>query len=128
MEGDILDVYGRSNGVETVTIDGTSYTIPKIEVQRAYQAQADVRDGLIGVYTSYKFDLPFIKQVAETIFGKDIDIRKPVIGTDVTEENAMLLQDVGMDINHEICCDFTHIVVTDGIDLDSNHTPLCGAI
>lgn len=101
MEGDILDVYGRSNGVETVTIDGTSYTIPKIEVQRAYQAQADVRDGLIGVYTSYKFDLPFIKQVAETIFGKDIDIRKPVIGTDVTEENAMLLQDVGMDITED---------------------------
>lgn len=101
MEGDILDVYGRSNGVETVNIDGTSYTIPKIEVQRAYQAQADVRDGLIGVYTSYKFDLPFIKQVAETIFGKDIEIRKPVIGTDVTEENAMLLQDVGMDITED---------------------------
>ena len=31
-------------------------------------------------------------------------------------------------LNHEICCDFTHILVTDGIDLDSNLTPLCGAI
>lgn len=31
-------------------------------------------------------------------------------------------------LNHEICCDFTHILVTDGIDLDSNHTPLCGAV
>lgn len=31
-------------------------------------------------------------------------------------------------LNHEICCDFTHILVTDGIDLDSNTTPLCGAI
>lgn len=31
-------------------------------------------------------------------------------------------------INHEICCDFTHIIVTDDIDIDSNTTPLCGAI
>ena len=31
-------------------------------------------------------------------------------------------------INHEICCDFTHIIVTDGIDVDSNAAPLCGAI
>ena len=30
--------------------------------------------------------------------------------------------------NHEICCDFTHIIVTDGIDLDSNTAPLCGAL
>lgn len=31
-------------------------------------------------------------------------------------------------LNHEICCDFTHMIVTDGIDLDSNTAPLCGAI
>lgn len=31
-------------------------------------------------------------------------------------------------VNQEICCDFTHILVADGIDLDSNTTPLCGAI
>lgn len=31
-------------------------------------------------------------------------------------------------LNHEICCDFTHIIVTSGIDLDSNTTPLCGAV
>ena len=30
--------------------------------------------------------------------------------------------------NHEICCDFTHIIVTGGIDIDSNTTPLCGAV
>ena len=45
MEGDILDIYGRSNGVETISMDGTSYTMPRIDVQRAYQAQCDVRDG-----------------------------------------------------------------------------------
>lgn len=31
-------------------------------------------------------------------------------------------------LNHEICCDFTHMIVTDGLDLDSNTTPLCGAL
>lgn len=31
-------------------------------------------------------------------------------------------------LNHEICCDFTHMLVTDGLDLDSNTAPLCGAI
>jgi len=30
--------------------------------------------------------------------------------------------------NHELCCNFTHIIVTGEIDLDSNKTPLCGAI
>jgi len=30
--------------------------------------------------------------------------------------------------NHELWCDFTHIIVTGGINLDANPTPLCGAI
>ena len=31
-------------------------------------------------------------------------------------------------LNHEICCDFTHMLVMEGLDLDSNTAPLCGAI
>jgi hypothetical protein len=31
-------------------------------------------------------------------------------------------------LNHELCCDFTHIIATTGIDIESNTTPLCGAI
>lgn len=31
-------------------------------------------------------------------------------------------------LNHELCCDFTHMIVTDGIDLDYNMLPLCGAV
>lgn len=31
-------------------------------------------------------------------------------------------------LNHEICCNFTHIIVTSGIDIDFNTTPLCGAV
>ena len=30
--------------------------------------------------------------------------------------------------NREICCNFTHIIIADGIDIDSNTTPLCGSI
>ena len=31
-------------------------------------------------------------------------------------------------LDHEICSDFTHMLVTEGLDLDSNTVPLCGAI
>ena len=31
-------------------------------------------------------------------------------------------------LNHEICCDFTHIIIISGIDIDSDTTPLCGAL
>lgn len=31
-------------------------------------------------------------------------------------------------LNHELCCEFTHIIVITGIDLYSNTTPLCGAL
>ena len=31
-------------------------------------------------------------------------------------------------LNCELCCNFTHIIVTDEIDIDSNQTPLCGAL
>lgn len=31
-------------------------------------------------------------------------------------------------LNYEICCDFTHMIVTGGIDLDADDTPLCGAV
>lgn len=31
-------------------------------------------------------------------------------------------------LNNEICCKFTHILITSEINIDSNPTPLCGAI
>jgi len=31
-------------------------------------------------------------------------------------------------LNHEICCDFTHMMVADDLDPDSDYTPLCGSI
>lgn len=99
MEGDVLDVYGRSNGVSTVSIDGVSYTVPNIEVQRAYQPEYNSRDGVIFAVQSEKFDLPFIKSVANAVLGDDIEIRKPTIGVDVSEETAMIYENyLGLDI------------------------------
>ncbi len=99
MEGDVLDVYGRSNGVSTVSIDGGSYTVPNIEVQRAYQPEYDGRDGIIFAIQSQKFDLPFIKSVANIVLGDDIEIRKPTVGVDIPEEMAMIYDDyLGVDI------------------------------
>ena len=31
-------------------------------------------------------------------------------------------------INDELCCDFTHIIVTNNIDLDENPIPICGSL
>ena len=31
-------------------------------------------------------------------------------------------------LNNEICCAFSHIIITNGIDIDSNTMPLCGAL
>lgn len=82
MEGDTLLVYGRYNGIETVDIDGVSYTIPKIDMQSAYFDTSSAPNDIYRYIP--KFDLPFVKQVAETIFG-DIEIREPIVGIDIPE-------------------------------------------
>lgn len=56
---------------------------------------------------------------------QDIKITPPLLTScffPYTQEGILNL------LNHEICCDFTHMIVTNGIDLDSNTTPLCGAV
>ena len=30
--------------------------------------------------------------------------------------------------NRELCCDFTHMMLTEEIDIESNRTPLCGSL
>ena len=51
---------------------------------------------------------------------KDVDTRK-CVGVSLRHHFINLL-------NNEICCNFTHMIITNGIDLDSNMTPLCGAV
>lgn len=86
MENDVLMAYGRYSGIETIEIDGTSYTIPCVNAYHAnyaYQYRAFIIND--------KFDYATIKPVAETIFGKDIEIREAV-AEDFSEETAMMYE------------------------------------
>lgn len=85
MENDLLYIDGRYTGIETVDIDGISYTIPTIDVHNAYFPA-----GRTQFIMAEKFDYKFIKIVAEAIFGKDIEIRDPVAGEDLSMVEAMV--------------------------------------
>lgn len=89
MEEDVLEVYGRYVGIETIEVDGVSYTIPKINMYQAY-----ITDGMPGhaPHTTPKSDLSTIKSVATAIFGDDIEIRNPVLGVDITGDRALMLE------------------------------------
>ena len=86
MEGDTLLVNGRYTGIETVEFDGTSYTIPAVNVYNAFFDTSPAPSD-IARYIE-KFDQPFIRRVAKVIFGNDIEIRRPIIGTDITDIQA----------------------------------------
>lgn len=90
MEGDTLEAFGRYEGVETVVIDGTSYTIPKIHAYSSY-----IGVGLESYEFVQKFDATFIKKVAKVIFGDDIEVRKPVADVDVPEWALLMWEEVG---------------------------------
>jgi hypothetical protein len=85
MENDVLFGDGRYTGVDTVEIDGVSYTIPTIDVYNAYYS-----DGRDQFYLAEKFDYTFIKTVAEAIFGNNIEIREPIPGEDMSEDTARM--------------------------------------
>lgn len=85
MENDVILAYGRYTGIETVDIDGVSYTIPVVETYTTYYGTTRPQFQM-----AERFDYPLIKAVAETIFGKDIEIRDPVAGEDLSMEDAMV--------------------------------------
>lgn len=75
MEGDYLDVYGRYTGIETIEVDGVSFTVPVLEAKKAY-ISSDLANGIV------RFDLSYVKTIAKAIFGEDIEVRNPVAETD----------------------------------------------
>lgn len=77
IEGDFVNVYGRYNRVESVQVDTTSHTVPFISVHRADVIPNDAQ------ILPDKFDIPFVKEVAKTIFGNNIEVREPIFGEDV---------------------------------------------
>lgn len=64
IEGDKLNVYGVYKSIDTYNVDGTSYTVPTINV---YNTTSDDK----------RFDLDTVKNVANYIFGKDIKLSNP---------------------------------------------------
>ena len=68
MEGDRIVAHGHYEGVETMEVDGRSLTIPVVEVYDTYYSE------YMGEY-HHRFDIQFIKNVAESVFG-DVDVRK----------------------------------------------------
>lgn len=93
MEGDTLEVYGRYTGVETIEVDGTSYTIPTVSVHSAYFDTSDAPNDIYRYIQ--KFDVNFIKTVATSIFGENIEVRKPIADVDLSQEQ--------LDIWSEVC-------------------------
>lgn len=65
IEGDQIGINGRYGGIETITVDGESMTIPVIDVYDAYM-----------YLTTNRFDFSYIKSVAKSIFGENIEVRK----------------------------------------------------
>ncbi|MBR2937297.1 MAG: hypothetical protein IKB80_02215 [Oscillospiraceae bacterium] len=75
MEGDYLSAYGRYTGIETIEVDGVSYTVPVLDVKKAH-ISSDIANGVV------RFDLSYVKTIAKAIFGDDIEVRNPLAGAD----------------------------------------------
>lgn len=84
MERDQLAIYGRYGGIETVEVDGTSYTIPRVTVFRSFLDQSEAPSWVYHYIP--KFDDKFVKKTAKIIFGEDIEVRKLDENVDVPPE------------------------------------------
>lgn len=73
MDNDEIIVYARYNGVDTFSIDGKSYTVPKLTVHKAFFAKSD------------KFTATDIKKIARTVFGDNTEVRLPIRGKEIPE-------------------------------------------
>ncbi len=80
--GDEIVVYGRYDKIETTTIDGTSYTIPAVNIYRTFFNT--------GISSPDKFDSDFIKNVAKALFGSDIEVRNASDGEDYDSSAGMM--------------------------------------
>lgn len=84
MEGDTLLIYGRYTGIKTLDIDGTSYTIPQLNVYREYFDKSIAPNDIYRYIEKCSADE--IKNIAECIFGQNIEVRVPIPGTDIQED------------------------------------------
>lgn len=89
IEGDWLKITGRLNSIDPYTIDGISYSIPTVTSNTTLISGTE--DGAFG-----QANFQFIKKVAAALFGNDIEVRKPVEGTDVDENAGWRALDDGL--------------------------------
>ena len=88
IQGDSICVYGRYQGVDTVSVDGSSYVIPTIKAYRTLFVENE--------YTlPQKFDNKDIKKIASLIFGSGIEVRYP---NNENEQGSALYLDGGWDL------------------------------
>lgn len=78
IEGDNITLYGRYKSLDTYDVDGTSLTIPTVDVYRAYIST----DSMDELYGTVKFNADYIKSVAKAVFGNDISVRNAVLDED----------------------------------------------
>lgn len=78
LKDDLISVYGKYIDVETIEVDGKSYTIPAIEVKEV----ADFNS---------RFDIDTIRTVAKYIFGENIKIRKGISAYASEEPDSYLV-------------------------------------
>lgn len=68
MEGDTLYIYGKYSDVNTYTVDGKSYTVPTVLVNRfTYFYYMDIVEPM--------YSMEEIRSIAKHIFGDDVKIR-----------------------------------------------------
>lgn len=124
MEGDTLLIYGRYEGVKSVDLDGSSYVIPNINVHGEYFYPPNSSNEFYSYVEKYSAE--DIKVVAENIFGNDIEVRKPIPGTDVTEDIYGLWEETSGDkcpyyiveLENQSNAKFTKYFFAAGADID----------
>ena len=72
IEGDYIDVYGKYTSVDSYTIDGASYSVPTILVNRLQFGYSNSG----GEEFKYMYSVSDIKKICRYIFGDDITIRE----------------------------------------------------
>lgn len=76
IEGDMVQVYGRYQGINQYDIDGKSHTVPTVKVNKT--AKYWYATGSVG--DQYTFET--LNTVAKAVFGKNIKMKEAICGED----------------------------------------------
>ena len=74
---DHIELFGRYIGMDTIQIDGSSFTMPHIEAGSVYfWSEYQYSD-------SIRYDLDTVTKVAKAVFGSDVNVREPAFMQDI---------------------------------------------